>query len=93
MLSLVTIPQGEDMHIERSVETEGFTGSDHQFCDTHQRTETAISDGVVRFELVFDSREEYDQYMDAMDCWREATQKHQQSEPPFMVTHRLFSDG
>ena len=73
MLSLVTIPKGEDMHIERSVETEGRTGSDHRFCDTHQRTEIVISDGVVRFEVVFDSREEYDRYMEAMDCLRNTT--------------------
>jgi hypothetical protein len=61
------------MHIERSVETEGLTGSDHRFCDTHQRTEIAISDGAVRYELVFDSREEYDRYMEVMDCWHVAT--------------------
>jgi hypothetical protein len=63
------------MRIERSVETEGLRGIDHRFCDAHQRTEIAISDGGVRYELVFDSREEYDEFMFAMDCARYATGK------------------
>jgi hypothetical protein len=63
------------MRIERSVETEGLRGIDHQFCDAHQRTEIAISDGDVHYELVFDSREEYDQFVCAMDCAQYATGK------------------
>jgi hypothetical protein len=63
------------MRIERSAETEGLTGIHHRFCDTHQRPEIAIADGDVRYELVFDSREEYDQFMQALDCASYATGK------------------
>jgi hypothetical protein len=61
------------MRIERSIETEGLRGIDHRFCDMHQRTEIAISDGEVHYELVFDSREESDEFMYAMDCARYVT--------------------
>ena len=56
------------MRVERHVETERLRGIDHRFCDTHCRTEIAIADGDVRYELVFDSHDEYDRYMEAMDC-------------------------
>jgi hypothetical protein len=56
------------MHIERCDETEGLRGIEHRFCEDRQRTEIAISDAEVHFELVFESREEYDQFMHALDC-------------------------
>ena len=43
------------MRIERRVKTEGLVGLDHRFCDTHERTEIAMLDGGVRYELVLDS--------------------------------------
>lgn len=61
------------IQVERNVETEGLKGIDHRFCDTHQRPASAISDGVVHDELVFDSREVYDEFVLAMDCAVEAT--------------------
>jgi hypothetical protein len=63
------------MQAERNVETEGFKGVDHWFCDTHQRPEIAISDGVVHYGPVFGSHEGYDEFMFAMDWAVEATGK------------------
>jgi hypothetical protein len=58
-----------------------ITGRDGRLCDTHQRTAIAAADGVVHDEPVFDSRDEEDQFMLAMDCTCSATP--QSSGPPF----------
>jgi hypothetical protein len=57
------------------VEVEQTRGIDHRFCDTHRRTEIAISDAEVHYELVFDSRQEYEPFMFAMDDARYAAGK------------------
>jgi hypothetical protein len=81
------------MRIERSVETEGLTGIDHRFCDTHQRTEIAISDGGAHYERVFDCREAYDEFMVAMDCARDATGKASVICTTLHQPYRLFCYG